>query len=119
MKRKIRTVTVGGMQYVWQMRFAKTAVLLLSPLCDKTALIEVAFPCGAGTEDQYAGEITLEKGGECAVLKTCSPRMAALLLPHLAEKFVTRQTQNYDGFVLLREMGYRVTAVSAKYFDFP
>lgn len=107
------------MQYVWQMRFAETAVLLLSPLCDKTALIEVSLPCETGTADQYAGEITLEKGGECTVLKTCSPRMAALLLSHLAGEFVTRQTKKYDGFAMLREMGYRVTAVSAKYFDFP
>lgn len=119
MKRKIRTVTVGGRQYAWQMRWAHNVTLLLSPADDRTAVIEVVFPCETAVQEQYAAEIIAACGEEICTLKTCSPRMAAMLSAHLAERFVPRSTQYADGFVLLAEMGYRVTAVHAGYCDIP
>ena len=119
MKRKTRTLTVNGRRFVWRYEIGRETVLRFTPESDRTACAEAVFAGNACPESdwRYPAAVELERDGIRMTVKTCSPKMAALLLSELPDAaFVPRHTERFDAYALLRDMRYTVGTVTEGLF---
>lgn len=118
MNRKTRTITVNGIQYLWWYRLDGGAIIILSPINDKTSMITVEFPCEYYSKYDvvFPEYIIMKKDNKEYCVKTLEPKMASLMLSYLSDAFKSRKNIIYNGYDLLSKMGYIISEVKNRWY---
>ncbi len=110
MKRKFRIITVNHKKFAWWCSFNHGTEIHLSPECDKTAVITVAFPSKV-SDDFYSLFplfVIMQNQKQICRVKLIEPKMISLFLIYLQNDFQSRKTLSFDGCTLLRQMGWHI-----------
>lgn len=92
MKRKVRTITVNQQKFVWWYSIGEhETVVKLSPLADKTSVINVVF---GDIEESLYGEynesVVISRGSvpQCGLFQCCSPILQSRMICLKREKIL-------------------------------
>ncbi len=118
MKRKTRKITINDKQYLWWYNLGQScAVIQISPINDKTSVVEINFDYEYKEHeyyDEYPQYLVVSKDNIKKSVKITEPKMVSILISALSDSaFISRKRFSYSGFDLLLRSGFKIISVEA------